>query len=379
MATNAPANAPEAEAPEASGRSFFTTRLNVRNVATFCRQLAVLLDAGIPMVRSLKILGRRTSGGGMKNLLASVTTDVEAGGAFSNALLAHGEGLPSIVVPLCRAGEKSGELSKTLRYLADSLDNDAHIRSKVSNALIFPIVTLGVATVILLFILIQVAPKFKELLLSASGGESLPEGTPWLSRTVFAASDVAQSPTGLMVIVVALVGIGFLGWRSLTHKSYLMDFLKIRLPYIGSMVTTAAMARFSKTLAALLRTGVPVLESLRLSRETVDNMAIEQAIVAMEKSVENGGRMSAPLEEYWYVPELARDMIVIGEESGSMAEMLENASEVFRAQVDQDQERLVSLIEPVMTLILGGLVLLVVLAIFMPYIAIIRESGAVGL
>ncbi|MCP4873238.1 MAG: type II secretion system F family protein [Proteobacteria bacterium] len=374
MATNAPANVPDSEEVEAGGRTLFTPRINIRNAATFCRQLAVLLDAGIPMVRSLKILGRRTSGGGMKNLLASVTTDVEAGGAFSTALQTHGAGLPGIVVPLTRAGEKSGELSKNLRYLADSLDNDAHIRSKVSNALIFPVVTFGVATVVLLFILTQVAPKFKDLLMAANG-DTLPD-MPWLSRSVFAASDVASSPTGLLVIVVALAALVFLAWRSLTHKSYLMDFLKIRLPYIGGMVTTAAMARFSKTLSALLRTGVPVLESLRLSRETVDNMAIETAIVAMEKSVENGGRMSAPLEEYWYVPELARDMIVIGEESGSMAEMLENASEVFRAQVDQDQERLVSLIEPVMTLILGGLVLMVVLAIFMPYISIIQNSGA---
>jgi len=117
-----------------------------------------------------------------------------------------------------------------------------------------------------------------------------------------------------------------------------------------------------------------VLESLGLARETVDNMAIEQAVIAMEKSVENGGRMSAPLEEYWYIPELARDMIVIGEESGSMAEMLENLSEVFRAQVDQDQERLVTLIEPVMTMLLGALVLLVVLAIFLPYINVITAA-----
>ena len=376
MATNAPAQN-ETEQTEPGGPGFFAQRLNIRSVATFCRQLAVLLDAGIPMVRALKILGRRTSGGGMKNLLASVTTDVEAGGAFSTALQTHGQGLPGVVVPLCRAGEKAGELSKNLRYLADSLDHDAHIKGKVSNALIFPIITFGVALTVLLFILIVVAPKFKDLLTIQSDGV-LPEGTPWLSKVVFGASDVAQQPTGLLVIGLVVAGLVFLAWRSVTHKSYLMDFLKIRLPFIGRMVTTAAMARFGKTLSALLRTGVPVLESLRLSRETVDNLAIEQAIVAMEKSVENGGRMSAPLEEYWYVPELARDMIVIGEESGSMAEMLDNAAEVFRAQVDQDQDRLVSLIEPVMTLLLGALVLLVVLAIFLPYITVITNAGGVS-
>ena len=373
MAKNSP-DAVETDQAEPSGPGFFAPRLNIRNVATFCRQLAVLLDAGIPMVRALKILGRRTSGGGMKNLLTSVTTDVEAGGAFSTALQTHGAGLPGVVVPLCRAGEKAGELSKNLRYLADSLDHDAHIKSKVNNALIFPIITLGVALVVLLFILIVVAPKFRDLLTSQTNGD-LPADTPWISKVVFGASDVAQEPTGLLIIGLVVAGVVFLIWRSTTHKSYLMDFLKIRLPFVGGMVTTAAMARFGKTLSALLRTGVPVLESLRLSRETVDNLAIEQAIVAMEKSVENGGRMSAPLEEYWYVPELARDMIVIGEESGSMAEMLDNASEVFRAQVDQDQERLVSLIEPVMTLLLGVLVLLVVLAIFLPYVSVITGAG----
>lgn len=372
MAKEAPATN-ETEQPEPSSGGFFTARLNMRNVATFCRQLAVLLDAGIPMVRALKILGRRTSGGGMRTLLANVTTDVEAGGSFSAALQTHGAGLPGVVVPLCRAGEKAGELSKNLRYLADSLDHDSRIKTKVSNALIFPLLTLGVALFVVLLILLVVAPTFRELLTSADPDAISKAGV--LSRTVFAAADVAQEPVGLLVIGIVIAGIAFAVWRSFTHKSYLMDFMKIRLPFVGRMVTTAAMARFSKTLSALLRTGVPVLESLRLSRETVDNMAIEQAVVAMEKSVENGGRMSAPLEEYWYVPELARDMIVIGEESGSMAEMLENASEVFRAQVDQDQERLVELIQPVMTIGLGFIVLLLLIAIFVPYISVIQTAG----
>ena len=372
MATNAPATN-EAEEAENKPSGLFSPSFNYRNVATFCRQLAVLLDAGIPMVRSLKILARRTSGGGMRHLISNVTADVEAGGAFSTALQTHGKGLPGIVVPLCRAGEKAGELSKNLRYLADSLDHDAHVRGKVSNALLFPILTFGVAVVVLLFILMGVAPKFKSMLTDNNAGV-LPEDIPRLSKMVFAASDVVSTGSGLVIVCAVLLGIGFLLWRSATHKSYLMDFLKIRLPLMGRMVTTAAMARFGKTLSALLRTGVPVLESLGLARETVDNMPIEQAVIAMEKSVENGGRMSAPLEEYWYIPELARDMIVIGEESGSMAEMLENLSEVFRAQVDQDQERLVTLIEPVMTMLLGALVLLVVLAIFLPYINVITAA-----
>ena len=157
-----------------------------------------------------------------------------------------------------------------------------------------------------------------------------------------------------------------------------MDFIKIRTPFLGRTVTTAAMARFGKTLSALLRTGVPVLESLRLSRETIDNLAIEQAVTAMEKSVESGGRMSAPLEEYWYIPELARDMILIGEESGSMAEMLDNLAEVCRALVDRDQDRLVAIIEPAMTILLGGLVLFVLLAMFLPYISLVSSTAFGG-
>ena len=371
MATEAQSNA-QANDIEPRGGSFFQPRFSVRAVATFCRQLAVLLDAGIPVVRALKILGRRTSGGGLKNLLASVTTDVEAGGAFSTAMQTHGAGLPPIVVPLCRAGEKSGELSQNLRYLAESLDHDAHVSGKVTNAMFFPILTLTGGMALLLFILIWVAPKFLDLM-TDSGEKPRPE-MPWLSDIVFAASDLVRSGTGLVIVVAVVALLAFGLYRSMTSKSYLIDFLKIRTPFIGGMVTTAAMARFAKTLSALLRTGVPVLESLRLSRATVDNLAIEQAVVAMEKSVENGGRMSAPLEEYWYVPELARDMLVIGEESGSMAEMLENLAEVFRAEVDRQQDLLVSLIEPAMTIFLGGVVLVVVLAMFMPYITLVTSS-----
>lgn len=373
MASEVPAPA-DGQSPEPRGGSLFSPRYSVRHVATFCRQLAVLLDAGIPMVRALKILGRRTSGGGMKNLLASVTTDVEAGGAFSTALQTHGVGLPAIVVPLTRAGEKAGELSKNLRYLAETLDHDAAVSGKVTNAMFFPAVTMLAGVTLLLFILMFVAPMFIDLL-TEQGTKPLPD-MPWLSRVVFAASDVVREPMGLIVIVLVFAALAFGLYRSMTHKSYLVDFMKIRLPFIGNLVTTGSMARFAKTLGALLRTGVPVLESLRLSRATVDNMAIEQAIVAMEKSVENGGRMSAPLEEYWYVPELARDMLVIGEESGSMAEMLDNLAEVFRAEVDRQQELLISLIEPVMTLFLGFLVLIVLLAMFMPYITLV--TGSIG-
>lgn len=349
------------------GRSF-----NTRAVATFCRQLAVLLDAGIPMVRALKILGRRTSGGGLRNMLGSVTNDVEAGGAFSTALATHGAGLPSTVVPLTRAGEKAGELSTNLRYLADSLDHDAHVADKVKSAMLFPLITSSLATALLLFLLMYIAPLF-ESLMTDGGTKDLPD-MPWVSEVVFSMSALLRSGTGLFVVISVIAAIIFVGWRSLTSRNYMIDFMKIRLPLIGSMVATGAMARFAKTLAALLRTGVPVLESLRLSKATVDNVAIEQAITAMEKSVENGGRMSAPLEEHWYIPELARDMLIIGEESGSMGEMLENLSDVFRDEVDRQQDRLVTLIEPIMILCVGFLVLLVVLAMFLPYIQLITNS-----
>jgi len=351
--------------------------MSSRDVATLCRQLAVLLDAGIPMVRALKLLGRSGSNSAITAMVRNVTTDVDAGGAFSTALQTHGAGLPSIVVPLCRAGETAGELSTNLRYLADSLDHDAHIRGKIANAMIFPVVTLVFAFGLMLFLMLYIAPLFLGLL-TASGNKSdiqaIESMDSAFSQMVFKFSLVMQSGGG-KIFVLALVVVGaLLLWRSLSNRSYLIDFIKIRTPFLGQTVTTAAMARFGKTLSALLRTGVPVLESLRLARETIDNLAIEQAIVAMEKSVENGGRMSAPLEEYWYIPEIARDMILIGEESGSMAEMLENLADVCRALVDRDQDRLVAIIEPAMTILLGGVTLFVLLAMFLPYIQLVTAS-----
>ncbi len=370
MARNAPTNPQdEAPAPPSSG-GLFTRSLAPRHVSTFCRQLAVLLDAGIPMVRALKILGRRSSGGGMQALVGRVTADVEAGGAFSTALQTHGPGLPSIVVPLARAGEKAGELSTNLRYTADNLDHDENVRDKVTAAMLFPMITAAFTVAVLGFILIVIAPMFKDIMASSPNEIDL----PWFSQMVFNLSDALQSPVVKFLVVAGFLLGAFLIWRGATMRNYIVDFLKLRIPYIGNMVTIGAMARFSKTLAALLRTGVPVLESLRLARGTVDNMAIEEAVVDMENSVENGGRMSAPLEQHWFIPELARDMIVIGEESGSMAEMLDNLSEVFRTEVDRMQSRLISLIQPILTLLLGGLVLLVLLSMFLPYLAIIMQG-----
>jgi type IV pilus assembly protein PilC len=377
MATNPAKTDDESTNTAGSRGGLFTPRMSSRDVATLCRQLAVLLDAGIPMVRALKLLGRSGGNAAITDMVRNVTTDVDAGGAFSTALQTHGAGLPSIVVPLCRAGETAGELSTNLRYLADTLDHDAHIRGKIANALIFPIVTLVFAFGLMLFLMLYIAPLFLDLL-TASGNktdiQAIESMDSAFSQMVFKFSLVMQSGGGKILVVALLVGGALLLWRSMSNRSYLIDFIKIRTPFLGQTVTTAAMARFGKTLSALLRTGVPVLESLRLARETIDNLAIEQAIVAMEKSVENGGRMSAPLEEYWYIPEIARDMILIGEESGSMAEMLENLAEVCRALVDRDQDRLVAIIEPAMTILLGGVTLFVLLAMFLPYIQLVTAS-----
>lgn len=380
MAKNPTNNSDESTNVSGPGSRMFSPRMNSRDVATLCRQLAVLLDAGIPMVRALKLLGRRGGNNSIADMVRNVTTDVDAGGAFSTALQTHGEGLPSVVVPLCRAGETAGELSKNLRYLADSLDHDAHIRGKIANALIFPVVTLVFAFGLMLFLMLYIAPLFLDLIMNSPGNKGRSQGQiiesmdSVFSQMVFKFSLLMQGAGGKLMVLALVVGGGLLLWRSLSSRSYLIDFIKIRTPFLGQTVTTAAMARFGKTLSALLRTGVPVLESLRLARETIDNLAIEQAIVAMEKSVENGGRMSAPLEEYWYIPELARDMILIGEESGSMAEMLENLAEVCRALVDRDQDRLVAIIEPAMTILLGGVTLFVLLAMFLPYISLVTSA-----
>ncbi len=367
MATNQPAAA-EAEAPaEASG--MFQRTIPKREVADFCRQLAVLLDAGIPMVRALKILGRRRASPATMAMVQGVTSDVESGAAFSTALRTRGPGLPGVVVPLARAGEKAGELSRNLRHLAETLEHDVEVADKVRAALIFPLFTLMFTALVVIGMLLWIAPLFAQTLDQIDGMNMA--DMPWISRVVFNLSDAMQSGTVKILLVALFVGGGFMLFRAATHRSYLLDFMKIRLPMLGYMVTMGAMARFAQTLSALLRTGVPVLESLRLSRATVDNMALEQAIVAMETSVENGGRMSTPLEEFWYIPEMARDMLVIGEESGSMAEMLENLADVFRAEVDRLQRRLIALIQPVMTMVLGVVVLGVLISMFLPYITVL--------
>lgn len=365
MATNTEATA---NTESRGGGLQIFSNVTPRRVSTFSRQLAVLLDAGIPVVRALKILARRAKGG-MKDLIDRVTADVEAGGSFSTALQTHGEGLPGLVVPLCRAGEKAGELAKNLRYVADTIDHDLDVKDRVRAAMIFPLTTLGVTGAVLLFLLTFVAPMFKEIVNQIEGIE-----LNWLSALVFNLSDALAYNSVRFIVLVVGVGGGYAAYRGLTAKNYLLDFAKLRLPLLGQMVTIGAMARFSKTLAALLRTGVPVLESLRLARATADNLAIEAAIAAMEKSVEDGGRMSAPLEDFWYIPDLARDMVVIGEESGSMAEMLENLSDVFRAELNRMQSQLVALIQPVMTLVLGVCVLVVILGMFMPYLQILTQS-----
>ncbi|HVT83263.1 MAG TPA: type II secretion system F family protein [Phycisphaerae bacterium] len=339
----------------------------VRVMTEFTRQLSTLQDAGLPLVRSLKVLWQQERAGTLKNVLVDVAESVEGGATLSEAMGRHPRAFDRLYVNMVQAGETGGVLDVILQRLADFMEKAQRLKRRIIGAMIYPAVVIAFSALIVLGIMMFVVPKFQEIFRDFRA--ALPSLTVWLMAVAnFIAHDFGWA---------FILGAPFALWMALKFVArsaggkLLLDTIKLHLPVMGKIVRKTAVARFSRTLGTLLAAGVPILEAITIARDTVGNAVFERALTNVHNGIKEGETFAATLRVTKVCDAIVTNMIDVGEETGDLDKMLLKIADNYDEQIDVLVGSLVSLLEPVMVVGLGGIVGTIVLALFLPIIRIL--------
>jgi type IV pilus assembly protein PilC len=360
-----PAKAAKAEAkPKAAAKG---AKAPSKNLAIFTRQFSVMIDAGLPLVQCLDILGKQEPDKGFSGVILAVRSDVESGAALADAMKKHPRAFDALYSNMIAAGEAGGILDTILKRLAVYIEKNVKLKGQVKSAMIYPCAVIVIATVVVAAILWKVIPTFAQLF--AGLGAQLPLPT----RVVIAASDnlVAYGP----FILVGLGGIGFAikKYYDTPAGRYQIDALMLKMPILGMILRKIAVARFCRTLSTLLSSGVPILDGLDITAKTAGNAVVEEAIQKTRSSIERGETVSAPLRETNVFPSMVVQMINVGETTGALDAMLAKIADFYEEEVDTAVAGLLTLMEPIMIAVLGGVVGGIVIAMYMPIFDLISK------
>jgi type IV pilus assembly protein PilC len=362
--------APAAKAPGPSKRKT-TGKVSQKHLVQFTSQLSTLQDAGLPIVRSLKILEGQLERGVFKNVLQDVTEDVESGTPLSDALAKHPRAFDSLYTNMVRAGEAGGVLDVILARLAGFMEKASRLRRRVKGALIYPIVVMSVTVLILMLIMIFVVPKFEQVFRSMPGLGELPAITRFLQG--FSRFLVSWWWAVILGVVLLVAGLKALARTKGGRRT--VDRAKLRLPIVGRLVKKVLVARFSRTLGTLVASGVPILDALTICRNTAGNVVLEVALEKVHESVREGESIAEPLGESGIFDDVVVNMIDVGEETGELDKMLIRIADNYDEEVDVEVGSLVSVIEPLLIVFMGGAVFLIVLGLFLPLMKLIQGVG----
>ena len=349
------------------GKAFTIGGVKSKLLCTFTRQFSVLQDAGLPVLRSLKILEGQMKPGVLKNSLMDVVEDIEGGSTLSEAFAKHPKCFDRLYVNMVKAGEAGGALEVILQRLAQFKEKAQSLKRRVTSAMIYPAVVIMVAGSILGFILYFIIPKFKKIF--ADFGVELPKVTVILLQV----SDWVVD----YFYLIPLIPISFWLFCKLLRKNrsgaYFLDRIKLMMPVMGGIIEKSIVARTMRTLGTLVASGVPILEGLSIVRETAGNAVFERAFQKVIDSIREGDTIAQPLKEARVVDDMVVNMIDVGEETGDLDTMMNKIADVYDEEVDTLVEGLVSLLEPLMIVFLGGCIGFIVIALFMPLIKLITE------
>ena len=348
-------------------KSFTIGKVSPKLLCTFTRQLSILQDAGLPILRSLRILENQSKPGVLKNSLIEVVEDIEGGASLSEAMSKHPKCFDRLYCNMVKAGEAGGALEAILQRLADFKEKSQTLKRRVKGAMIYPLVVIGVATLIVGFILYFIIPKFK--LIFADFGVDLPGMTVFLIN----ASDViiekfwvvALTPIVIWMIIKLI-------YRNRTG-AFLLDKIWLMVPVMGGIIEKSVVARTMRTLGTLVQSGVPILEALSIVRDTAENAVFERAYTKIYDSIREGDTIAQPLKEARVVDDIVVNMIDVGEETGDLDTMLNKIADNYEEEVEVLVDSLVSLLEPIMIVVLGGVIGFIVIALFMPLIQLITK------
>lgn len=347
-------------------------RIKTKDKVLFSRQLSTLINAGLPLVQSLRSVLEQTSGEKFKVVIADVISKVEGGTSFSNALNTYPDVFNQVFISLVAAGETSGTLDVSLERLADQQEKDAELISKVRGALIYPVLVLLVMGAVVGFMIVAVLPQVKELYDGLQGAQ-----LPFITVALLAVSDFIIAFWWLVLIILAVMVFITTKWaRTLGGKSYI-DMAKMKAPLIGPLFRKLYMARFARTSATLVSSGVPLLQTLEITGKAIDNVHIEKSLRIASDKVKGGKALSASLAGDPNFLDLVPQMIKIGEDSGSIEQMLDRLASFYEKEVDNTVKSISTIIEPVLMIILGVVALVIVGAILMPIYGLVGQ-GVLG-
>ena len=346
---------------------FARRKVKSKVLMIFTRQLATLIDSGLPLLRSLNVLAKQERDKVMKNTIVKVADSVQSGSTFSDALALHPRIFNDLYVSMVKAGEVGGVLELVLTRLSEFQEKAARIKNKILAAMVYPLIVMTMAVGILCFLLIFIVPRFEVIFHDLLGDKPLPPVT----RFVIGLSGFMQNH-GLIILgmIVAVVTIYKFVGRTRQGR-LIIDNFKLRMPLFGNLNRKSAISRFARTLGTLVTSGVPILQALNITRETAGNAAIAAAIAQVHDSVKEGESIVQPMEASRAFPPMVVSMIDVGEETGKLPEMLLKIADVYDDEVDNAVVALTSMLEPIMIVFLAVIVGTIVLALFTPLISII--------
>jgi type IV pilus assembly protein PilC len=346
--------------------------VDMRELAVFSRQFATLVASGMPMLRTLHTLEEQTQDDKIREAIAGVRADVEAGSSLEQAMERHPKVFDRLFRAMVRSGEQSGRLEDVLDRVAFQVEKADSLRRQVKSALTYPTLVFGFATVVLIAIVAFVIPVFVKIFEELA--EEHPEEAaelPIPTQICVTASNVLTGYWFILIPVLIALGYGFFKWKKTKRGNEMWDRFKLRLPAkIGDVIQKVALARWSRTFSGAVSSGVPMLQAIKLTGETAGNVVVEQAMDDVYASVKRGGSLAAPIEGNPIFPPMVGHMVAVGEETGQLETMLTKVADFYEAEVDAKVKALTALIEPLMIVFVGGIVGFIVISMYLPMFSI---------
>ncbi len=350
-------------------------RLKPKSLMIFTRQLATLIDSGLPLLRSLNVLEKQEPNPVLRATVSALAENVQGGSTFSESLAQHPRIFNKLYVNMVKAGELGGVLEVVLNRLAEYQEKAQKLKNKIVSAMVYPVIVMFIAVGLLVFLMIFIVPKFREMFDSAQSD------LPLISVIVFGISEFFLArplfvPNVVFVFIVFGIGVFLFNlWGKTTGGRKVVDQLKLKMPILGDIQRKSAVSRFARTLGTLVTSGVPILQALNITRDTAGNVVISSAIEKVHEAVKEGETIVTPLLASGVFPSMVISMVDVGEETGQLPEMLLKVADVYDDEVDNAVTALTSILEPIMIVILAVIVGAVVFALFLPLIKMIATMG----
>ena len=338
----------------------FFDRIKRKDIFVFFRQLAILVDADVPLVQSLKILGRQIENRPLKEIVNAIAANIDGGMSLSKALGKNPKVFSSFSISLIKSGEVSGQLQKTLNYLADHLEKEYYLISKVRGAMTYPAFILCVFVIVGALVMVMVIPNLTSILVEAE------QELPWSTKVVIATSNFVRGSGWIVLIFFVIAGIATARWKRTKKGKFYWDAFKLKTPIFGKIFQEVYLARFSENLSALIMGGVSIIQSLNISGQVVGNSVFQQIIFQARDEVKMGKSISLVLEKHKEFPPLFCQMIKTGEKTGKLDIILDKLSSFYSREVDNIVNNLSQIIEPLLIIMLGAGVSILVFSVFIP-------------